>query len=244
MTSLPLRLNPALSPESFAEAYARDGFVQVHELFEPAVADELATMLETFMAWELIFSDEHGGGQGLSADQLRALGPERLRKQIEGVVTRARENFAYWYFRYPMIGAYIGGRDPGHPIHRVSEFINSDEFLEFGRAVTGETAVNKADGQATMFRSGHFLNLHDDTGVGERRAAYTLGFTRRWRADWGGQLLFHDAAGDVTRGFGPRFNVLTLFRAPQWHSVAPVAAYAGAPRISIAGWLRDDPKPA
>jgi len=107
--------------------------------------------------------------------------------------------------------------------------------------VAGETGITKIDAQATLFRPGDFLALHNDTGVGERRAAYTIGLTRDWRTDWGGQLLFHDEAGDVSRGFRPGFNVLTLFRTPQWHSVATVAPYAGAPRLSITGWLRDDP---
>jgi SM-20-related protein len=214
--------------------------VQVPDLFEPTVADTIATVLETAMAWELIYSDSSGKGEALARAQIDALGPAELAKRLQAVMGRAREGFAYCYFRYPMIGAYLAGRDPGHPIHGVAEFINSDEFLAFGRAVTGEHGVTKADAQATLYRPSHFLNLHDDTGEGERRAAYTLGFTRRWRADWGGQLLFHDDAGDIVRGFRPRFNVLTLFKAPQWHSVAPVAAFAGAPRLSVSGWLRDD----
>ena len=77
--------------------------------------------------------------------------------------------------------------------------------------------------------------------MGERRAAYTIGLTRTWRPDWGGQLMFHDEAGDVVRGLLPRFNVLTLFKVPLLHSVAPVAPYAAAPRFMITGWLRDDP---
>jgi SM-20-related protein len=165
-----------------------------------------------------------------------------VEQRLQALAGRASQGFAYVYLVYPMILAYLEGRDPGHPLHMVSEFLNGPEFLAFGRAVTGEAGVIKADAQATFYRPGDFLNLHDDSGVGERRAAYTLGFTRRWRPDWGGQLLFHDAAGDVTRGFAPRFNVLTLFRAPRQHSVAPVAAYAAAPRLSITGWLRDDPK--
>jgi SM-20-related protein len=35
--------------------------------------------------------------------------------------------------------------------------------------------------------------------------------------------------------------VLTLFKVPMLHSVAPVAPYAAAPRYMITGWLRDDP---
>jgi SM-20-related protein len=54
-------------------------------------------------------------------------------------------------------------------------------------------------------------------------------------------LLFHDQTGGVTRGLAPGFNILTLFSVPQPHSVAQVASYAAAPRLSIVGWLRNDP---
>ena len=37
-----LRLNPALDPKAFAETYARDGYLQIPGIFEPALADDLA----------------------------------------------------------------------------------------------------------------------------------------------------------------------------------------------------------
>jgi SM-20-related protein len=40
----------------------------------------------------------------------------------------------------------------------------------------------------------------------------------------------------------PAFNCLTLFTVPRPHSVATVAPYAGAPRLSIVGWGRTDPR--
>jgi Rps23 Pro-64 3,4-dihydroxylase Tpa1-like proline 4-hydroxylase len=43
---------------------------------------------------------------------------------------------------------------------------------------------------------------------------------------------------DVTFGLSPRFNALHLFKVPQRHSVSLVAPFAGAPRLSITGWLR------
>src|SRR4030095_15817893 len=89
--------------------------------------------------------------------------------------------------------------------------LNSSAFLDFGRVITGEAGVNRVDAAATWYRPGDFLTLHNDA-IGLRRAAYTLGFTRGWRPDWGGQLLFHDQAGEITRGLMPRFNVLTLFK--------------------------------
>ena len=47
--------------------------------------------------------------------------------------------------------------------------------------------------------------------------------------------------GQIERGFMPGFNVLTLFRVPKAHSVAPVAAYAAAKRLSLTGWLVREP---
>ena len=236
-----LRLAPRRDLAALAEAYARDGVVRVPDLLAPDAAEAVAAMLDAGMPWELALSDAAGKDAVVSQAEIRRLGPEGLRPRVQAVIDRAQTRFAYIYLVYPMIRAYLENRDPGHPVHALTEFLNGREFLEFGQAVTGEPVLTKADAQATWYRPGDFLTLHDDAGVGERRAAYTLGFTRAWRADWGGQLLFHGADDDVTRGLCPAFNTLTLFKVPTRHSVAPVAAYAGSKRLSIAGWLRDDP---
>lgn len=123
-------------------------------------------------------------------------------------------------------------------------FVQIAEFTTFGAFVTDEPRVAKADGQLTRYRPGNFIGLHDDVGSEDshRLTAYTLGLTRRWRSDWGGQLLFHDHRGDVSRGYVPRFNTLTLFKVPQLHSMAVVAPYAKVHRHSVVGWLRDHTK--
>ncbi|MBI1197063.1 MAG: proline hydroxylase [Phenylobacterium sp.] len=234
------RLAPGLAAADYAQAYARDGVVQIDGLFPPEVADALADTLARRTVWSLVHADPQGGHAVLSPDAMARLGPDEIRARLEAAMRRAADGFAYLYLVYPMIDAYVDGRDPGHPLHAVTEFLNGPDFIAFAAAVTGETVV-KVDAQATCYRPGHFLTLHDDRGVGERRAAYTLGLTQGWRPDWGGQLLFHDAARDVVHGFAPRFNTLTLFKVPLAHSVAPVAAYAARPRLTITGWLRDDP---
>lgn len=236
-----LRLNPALDPTAFAAAYAREGVARIPDVFEPAVVDRLAGILEQTIDWDVICSDERGKAEVMDRARRQALGGDAVAQRLREATIRARDGFAYVYLGYPMIDAYMAGRDPGHPIHALTEFLNSEAFIGFCSAVTGETAVTKIDGQATCYRPGDFLTLHDDTGVGERLAAYTLGLTRTWRPDWGGQLLFHDAKGDIERGYAPAWNTLTLFRVPRVHSVAPVAPYAGAARLMITGWLRNDP---
>ena len=237
-----LRLNPALDPAAFAETYARQGWVQIPGVFEPAVADALAGLLERGTPWNMALSDTLGKHEVLDGAAIQALGRDKLGEKVNAVARRAAESFAYCYLCYPMIDARLKGKDHGHPIHDLTDFINSPEFLAFGRAVIGAGKITKADAQATFYRPNDFLSLHNDLGTeDQRRAAYTLGFTRRWRPDWGGQLLFHDEAGDISRGLAPGFNMLTLFKVPTLHSVAPVAPYAAAQRLSVVGWLRDDP---
>lgn len=236
-----LRLNPDLEFARFADIFARDGVVQIPDFLEPAAAEAIAAVLREGTPWELALSTESGEGETIPAPRMRELGPAALRARLEATARQAREGFAFVYLCYPMIQAYVEGRDPGHPLHALVELLNSAPMLQAGAELIGKPQVTKIDAQATWYRPGDFLTLHDDVGVGERLAAYTLGFTRRWRPDWGGQLLFHDANGHITRGLAPGFNVLTLFRVPQMHSVAPVANYAGEPRLSITGWLRNDP---
>jgi SM-20-related protein len=226
----------------YAATYAQQGWVQIAGIFPPAVADALAQILEQAAPWDLALSTPDGKDEVLNRAAIQALGREKLSEKVNAVALRAASGFAYCYLCYPMIDARLKGRDPGHPLHDLTDFINSPQFLEFGRRVIGAAKITKADAQATFYRPNDFLSLHNDLGSeDQRRAAYTLGFTRKWRPDWGGQLLFHDEAGDITRGLSPGFNVLTLFKVPTLHSVAPVAPYAAAQRLSVVGWLRDDP---
>ncbi len=240
-----MRLNPELDPAPFARAYAQQGYVQIPDILRREDAEAVTAILEGKMAWEFVFLDENQRGVVITEAQQRALGPAALNAMLAGVNARARNGLGLRYFGYTMTDALLRGRDRAHPIHDLTRFIHGPDFLRFAVAVTGCQSAVRAEAQASYYNPGDFIGLHDDTSreVGNRLAAYTLGFTRRWRSDWGGQLLFHDGKGDIERGLAPRWNTLTLFGVPRLHSVAPVAPYAGAPRISVVGWLRDDPAP-
>ncbi|WP_425985047.1 2OG-Fe(II) oxygenase [Brevundimonas sp. TWP1-2-1b1] len=235
-----IQLNPRLDPRDYAAAYARDGMVQVPDLLEEASAEWLELALEHDTAWRLSLKTPEGG-KLLSPQEMQTLGRDAIGAKMQKALAEGRDGFSFLYLAYPIITTLLTGEDEGHATHALLQFFNDIPFTTFAKAVTGETSVTKIDAQATWFRPGDFLTQHDDTGVGERRAAYTLGLSRDWRPDWGGQLMFHDANGDIERGFKPGFNVWTVFKTPRMHSVAPVAAYAGGKRRSITGWLRDDP---
>ncbi|PTT81551.1 proline hydroxylase [Pseudomonas sp. HMWF010] len=199
-------INPGLDPAPFAEAFARDGVVQIPVFLRPADADAVATLLSG-LTWNVVAPDETSDTLVISSQVIQKFGEAQVRQFLQGAIKRASRGFSFVHLRL----ADHGGRV-----------------------------------QASNYRPGDFLTLHDDSHRrDDRLAAFTLGFTREWRPDWGGQLLFHDADGQIERGFMPGFNVLTLFRVPRPHSVAPVAPYAAAKRLSLTGWLvRESTPPA
>lgn len=238
----PLRINSDLAVETFATRFARDGFVQIPVFLAPADADDVAKSMEG-LTWNIVAPDENSETLVITPEVIKKFGEAQVRQFLQGALKRAASGFSFVHLSYALQDEYQ--RSSEAVIHRATQFLQSDDFLEFGRQVIGAPAVTGVRAQASYYRPGDFLTLHDDSHRKDTRlAAFTLGFTRDWRADWGGQLLFHDAEGNVTRGFKPEFNVLTLFKVPAAHSVAQVASYAGAKRLSLTGWLLGDAQAA
>ena len=228
------RMNPAIKPRDYAdyaETFRRDGIVQIHDIFEPELADYLEKTLKDDTYWRLTYANEKGGAVSLNSDELAKTDLQALAGEI---IKRAGEGFSYVYLACHLREIYGGTTD--HPLHKLYNLLNTPEYLAFVREVTGYSEVVRVDPCATWYRPGDFLTQHHDH-TGLRRTAFTLGFTKGWRADWGGQLLFHSKAGDVERGFMPAFNVLTMFNIPRLHSVAQVAHYAKGRRLVVSGWL-------
>ena len=222
--------------------------MQIPDLLPEETARGVLDVLAKSTPWRLVFpkpAAQPGGRDEivyLDRAQIEKMGMQAVKQEVDQVMLRARENYGYLYNVYPMVEAYTKGWDEGHPLHRITEFLNTPEFLDFGRQVIGAERITKADAQATHYGPGHFLTRHIDEGYDkERRAAYTLGMTPGWQTDWGGLLMFLDDRQDIERAYMPRFNTLTLFDGTRIHSVSPVSAFAGGGRLSITGWLRDDP---
>lgn len=234
-----LRIRADLDPSSFAETFAREGVVQIPIFLEPADADAAGGLLDGIATWAIVAPDDGNETLVITNEAIRKFGDAAVRQFLQSALKRASRGFSFIHLSYPMQDEYA--RDPSQPIHGLTELVQGRAFLDFGAKVIGARHVAGVRAQASNYRPGDFLTLHDDKhGRDARLAAFTLGFTRNWRPDWGGQLLFHDADGQIERGFMPGFNVLTLFKVPRDHSVAPVAAYAAAKRLSVTGWLIDD----
>ncbi|MES2862422.1 MAG: 2OG-Fe(II) oxygenase family protein [Pseudomonadota bacterium] len=131
----------------------------------------------------------------------------------------------------------------GDAADAVLDFLNSEAFIAFARAVTGDDRIDLADAQASRYRPGHVLTAHNDVSPGKNRLyGYVLNFSRDWRADWGGNLVFYGEDGHIQMGWTPAFNALNLFVVPTLHAVTEVASFAARDRLSIVGWLRSNTK--
>lgn len=240
MEPIEFRLNPNLDIKKYKADFARDGVVRVSDLFPEQLAEKVHDVLLNLTPWHMVHANAEGRHQHYSPEEWNSLPPAKRQQTVNEVMQRARDGFSYYYLFYPMIRAYLEKKDPSWPLHSLTEFLNSDEMLGFVKEVTSNPGGKLLDGQATFYGRGHFLNTHDDTGHdAERLAAYVMGFSKNWRTDWGGHLLFLDD-GDVKRGFIPSFNSLTLFKVPTQHIVTQVTNFAGAGRYSVTGWLRKD----
>ena len=237
----PLRLHPGLNPSDFAKIYAEKKIVQIPGIFEPELAKEIERVLQT-LPWRLCYHDPQQGVVQLTNDDLRKLGQQGLNQRMKKVMELATRNYGYCYNTYQMNEAKRDHLDPEHPVHKITEFLNSPEFMEFGAEVIGEAGtITNVDCHATLYTRGSFLTRHiDDGAMHERRCAYTLGFTENWMTDWGGITLFLDKNTDIEEGYLPRWNMLTLFDGRRIHSVSAISAFAGRNRLSVTGWLRND----
>jgi Rps23 Pro-64 3,4-dihydroxylase Tpa1-like proline 4-hydroxylase len=235
-------LNPGIDRAAVAAQLAMQRYAQVADVLEPAAADTLWQVLASETPFGLAFAgDGTPHGRFVPPHEMRSLAPAAKAAFGNAAASAAAAGrFAFLYGRYPLVEAYNEQWHPGHPLYRLLEEINDAPAIDFARAVSGISAITRADAQATLYAGGHFLTDHDDHMETEgRRLAYVLNLARDWRPDWGGYLNILDAAGNIVAGFMPRFNTLNLFLVPLRHQVSLVAPFAPVGRYAITGWFRD-----
>jgi SM-20-related protein len=233
-----LQLSPDLRVETVRAVFARAGRVHVPQILTTYGANELHRTLEASEAWQLSVSNA-GRHVDLTQEQLQLMPSAQQVLLVERINQAARSDFQYVFNNIPIYDLHEAGRLRDPMLIQVVEFLNSPAFLAFARRATGFENIAYTDAQATLYRPGHFLTVHDDGIEGKHRlAAYVLSLTRQWRADWGGILQFIDQDGHVAEGYTPTFNSLNLLRVPQKHCVSYVTPAAACGRYSITGWLR------
>jgi len=228
-------INNALDVDFWKQQLATRSRVQVPDFLQPDAAEVLRDCLAREVPWSLA---ERSEGESRTRGRENALDDAAYGEVLEAAYRNARESFQFVYDSYMLARARKEGWDPDLPVHVMLDFLNSPEFIDFARYLTGDDAINAVNAQATRYRPGQFLTPHDDTHSGEgRRYAYVINLTPRWKVEWGGLLQFIDANGNVIDSFMPRWNALSIFRVPQLHHVSLVSPWAGEHRLAITGWF-------
>lgn len=236
---VPPELDPSLDVELAANIFKQTGRLLSQPFLSAVTAETTFSCLDTEVPWQLHFNE---GSKSFDLDESYL---SKLSESEQGLIRdtvheNARHGFQYLFSNFPISDIFNAGRYKELYVMRLYEFLNSTAFLDLVKQISGITSVHRADAQATLYRPGHFLTRHDDLlPDSHRRLAYVLGFTPKWRPDWGGILNFLDSDNHISEGFLPTFNSLTLFKVPQPHAVSFVAPFARANRYSISGWLLD-----
>jgi len=235
----PVDLAAGLNVAQLAQVYARVGRIHIPAVLNAECATAAYHSLAEQVPWQLHLNDGERVFD-LEPTQVQSLPPASQVLLHDRVNANAVAAFQFLFDNFPLSDAYVNGEYRELYAMRIYEFLNSPRFLDFARCLTGEQRIAMADAQATLYRPGHFLTRHDDAIQGPRRlAAYVLNLTPRWRADWGGILMFLDSDGHLAEGYTPAFNALNVFKVPQAHAVSYVAPMAACGRYSISGWLRE-----
>jgi hypothetical protein len=223
-------LNPTLDRGGLSSEFRRKGRVHIQNVLTSSAAERLNRCLVKETKWSVTFNQ---GADFLDV----AYGTLEERSQLALGAMRRASGFQYVFDNHRLSRDGEPYPEPAHYFARIVDFLNSRPVLAFVRGVTGLDDIAWADAQATLYRPGDFLTLHDDrTGGHKRQAAYVLNLTPVWRAEWGGILQFLDEAGHIDEGYVPAFNALNLFRVPMLHSVSQVAIFGGL-RYSVTGWF-------
>lgn len=237
--STDIRLSPDLDVDALRDAFAGRRRLHIPGILAAPSAEAVAAALEAETAWKMTCA-AGGGYFELPLNGRVAADPDKQSWIDEARVDGASPLVQYMFDTRRLGPDADKDRTPD-AAEAVHAFLNTPVFLDFIRAVTGDDRVDLADAQASRYRPGHVLTAHNDVAAGKNRLyGYVLNFTREWRADWGGNLLFYGEDGHIEHGWTPVFNALNLFVVPTRHAVTQVASFAPRDRYSIVGWIRSN----
>ena len=231
------QLNPELDPEALGKAFEPNGRLHLPGLLTDESAVELGDALARERAWNRVVTLRSGSFIAPLRDD-EPIEDTHRRWLADAKVDGGQAAMQYIHDSRRLSSERQYGLREVDMLTDLETWLNGPEMIGFMRALTGDDRIAACDAQATRFLPGHVLTVHNDRDRDNRRLfAFVLNFTRPWRADWGGLLLFYGADGHVEQGFTPTFNSLNLFRVPQAHAVSQVASFAQGTRLAISGWF-------
>jgi len=236
-----LRLGQGLRPLAYQPVFRQFGRLHIPGVLATDAAVSLHQAIAGSRGWRRSIHVDVGEDIDIPVDEIEALPPAERDAFEKQIYALARDSFRYVFDSIRVSSDIRAGVAVDPALAAAYAFVNSDRFLGFVRQVTGDDRPVFCDMIASRYLPGHFLTAHDDEAPGQNRLyAYVLNLTARWRADWGGLLLFLDEEDHVSEGYVPAFNAINIFRVPQRHAVSLVTPFAGGQRLSLTGWIRSE----
>ena len=159
-------LSTSLDASAIADAFSEHGYVSIPKILPGENAKRLQNALSNFTDWNLVFNNR-GKHVDLSSAQVHSMQPLAAQQLQSAIYAQASTEFQYIYNNYPIFDAHKEGRNRDHVLHKFYEWLDSEDFLDFARTVTGFDDISFVDAQATRFSPGHFLSSHDDLSEGK-----------------------------------------------------------------------------
>jgi len=232
-----ITINPKLNPKELNKIYQENGRLQVHDFFTSETSQYLSKLLLENKNWNLAYNSGNNFYES-PLSELDKLSPEQKQRFMKQIFAKASNKFQYVFIQYYISQAIKLNEEPGHPLHQVEAFLNSNYYLDFMRELTADSSIRKADSYASVYDKEHFLTEHDDLhDKHDRVAACVFNFTKNWNRNWGGHLAFYDDKGNIEQAFIPTFNTLNILSIPQKHAVQQVTSFAEEKRYSLLSWL-------
>lgn len=235
------KIESQISVSNLRAAFADVHRLRIADFLASAGAVRLYEQLSRNLEWRtFVVANERLYGAPVELKGIYT--PEQERELADCAQAGALNGFACCYDADRPPGEDLGAADGNVSIVRnFLQFVNSADFIEFSRSVTGIAELARADVRATRFRSGHFMTFHDGTRAldpqGKRRIDYILHCTPQWKPEWGGSLETRSNDGSYIMAFEPDFNVLDLFPYPLGRWVTMVTPFASGACYAVRGSL-------
>jgi Rps23 Pro-64 3,4-dihydroxylase Tpa1-like proline 4-hydroxylase len=219
-------LADAFDTAGYVSRFTNKGRIRLEGALSADDAETAHFALEQGTPWELQLVSAEGQPEVINRAELNRLPENEIQSRLQAAAERAQSGLSWLRLGKNLMG------DDDIPLKGLADLLKSPAFASFCSDLTGLSDLALSDLSAVCYRPGDFFTQHTDLAA---RLCFEWNFSKDWRPDWGGQVLFHSPSGDIEGGILPRFNDLSLFAGDQPRSIASVAPYAGSPRFSIVG---------
>jgi SM-20-related protein len=232
------KIASSIDGEEMSATFRSNRRLHIKEFLGKTAAEALYRHLDGHVDWST-FLTANGRMYEAPASVRRKYESEQEQALIDLAHRSARKRgMGYAYDASQRRTATSRSRDPSL-LDRFAAFVNSGEFTDVIRRISGIDKIASIAIQAVRLRPGHFMTFHDALLSGDKqgscRAAFSYNLTPEWKAEWGGLLEFRSGEGHLVEAYAPCFNCLDVFAIPQGRWLSVVSPFAGGPSYSVTG---------